>query len=127
MPARDGGGAEGDAAVDKRREHLLHAGVRDRGRVEGVEGDGGELLVPQHEHLFLQANEFEVVRALEAVLKEETRDVALLGLLKMKMSKGSLLSSVGSKRGLLSNVEPDLSSLDLRKPSIFRVPLLLNL
>ena len=43
------------------REHLLHACVRDGGRVEGVEGDGGALLVPQHEHLVLQADEVDVL------------------------------------------------------------------
>ena len=61
----DGTGAESDAdreeAIDDLREHLLHARVRDGGHVEGSVGDGGALLVPQHKHLVLQADEVDVL------------------------------------------------------------------
>ena len=50
-----------DGNVDRHEDaHVVHAGDRDGGRVEGVVGDGA-LLVPQHEHLVLQADEVDVL------------------------------------------------------------------
>ena len=43
------------------REHFLHPLVGDGRRVQRVVGEGGALLVPQHEHLVLQADEVDVL------------------------------------------------------------------
>ena len=43
----------------------LHVGVCDVGRVEGVIGDEGALLVPQHEHLLLQADDVDGAEAVQ--------------------------------------------------------------
>ena len=42
-------------------EHGLHVGIRHAGLVEGVEGEGGTVLVSQRKHLVLQANEVDIL------------------------------------------------------------------
>ena len=55
------GNADGKEAVDNLGEHLLHLGVGDVGLVQGVVGHSVRVVVPQREHLVLQADEVDVL------------------------------------------------------------------